>query len=486
MNTALLDKLLASPIAFHRIFATISGGVAEGLFLSQAYYWSLRTTIDGEWFYKTQQEWCEETALNRREQETARKRLIKLGILEEKREGMPSQLYYRVNRSVLYDLIYSETGNPCGCKIVQSDNLDKTRLDKCTNKIVQSDIQSIYTEITSEITLPPTPQGERGCEKKFGFEIEEKKQMPSGQIHPIARMESRLTLGQTVRQQRHEYLEASAHPSLVFSAESTPWLEPNSTTETPIFHRPFIAWGAECIMKFSSTTLERAKGNFETKLINDPRKIAIEWRAYADTLVHTAVVVAARVNNGISVGQDELNNLAKHQRAFTGITPESTESIDPKIIDVARSIQQTPLIESVATVTDDIWDKVKSQPDEYETASTTSPEGAENPQMYKHSVDQDARTYFEKIDQEKKQSQTPSSAIKLHDGSALIAQQIRNFAKCKSMPRASDQDKKDQTRLSHWNNLLATGLPSVMADAERQALKAGYIIVDGQVVEPEF
>ena len=91
-TTDLLDR----PIAFHRCFVTITGTVTAALMLSQAVYWSKRTKEDG-WFYKTQEEWTEETGLTRGEQDEARKRLKSYGYLDEKRQGMPARLHYRVN-----------------------------------------------------------------------------------------------------------------------------------------------------------------------------------------------------------------------------------------------------------------------------------------------------------------------------------------------------------------------------------------------------
>jgi hypothetical protein len=100
-----IKTLLDRPIAFHRAFVTLTGSVTAALMLSQAVYWSRRVAEgrDG-WFYKTQDEWQEETGLSRSEQETARKKLKKY--LHCERRGMPAQLYYRVNEDALYaDLI---------------------------------------------------------------------------------------------------------------------------------------------------------------------------------------------------------------------------------------------------------------------------------------------------------------------------------------------------------------------------------------------
>lgn len=96
MNWVELTTILSRPIAFHRIFVTIGGGACAGLFLSQAFYWTDRTKDPDGWFYKTQAEWEEETGLTRYEQETVRKQLVKRGLLETKKEGIPCKLYYRI------------------------------------------------------------------------------------------------------------------------------------------------------------------------------------------------------------------------------------------------------------------------------------------------------------------------------------------------------------------------------------------------------
>ena len=99
---AFIDEIADKPIAFHRIFATICGSATSGLFLSQLWYWSKRSTLGG-WIYKSQKEWQEETGLCRYEQESARKTLIKLGILNEKKVGVPCKLYYFINKSKVLD-----------------------------------------------------------------------------------------------------------------------------------------------------------------------------------------------------------------------------------------------------------------------------------------------------------------------------------------------------------------------------------------------
>jgi hypothetical protein len=88
-------------IAFNPFYARISG-VKAGLLLSQAMYWQENVGVD-KWFYKTQQEWQSETCLTRTEQESARKTLRRLGLLEEKVAGMPAKIHFRVNLTSLAD-----------------------------------------------------------------------------------------------------------------------------------------------------------------------------------------------------------------------------------------------------------------------------------------------------------------------------------------------------------------------------------------------
>jgi DnaD/phage-associated family protein len=92
-------KLLDRPIAFHRVFVTLTGGVTSALMLSQAWYWSQRTTDPSGWFYKSAKEWQEETGLSVQEQRTARKRLGQFEWWQEekrKAHGAPT-IHYRLN-----------------------------------------------------------------------------------------------------------------------------------------------------------------------------------------------------------------------------------------------------------------------------------------------------------------------------------------------------------------------------------------------------
>jgi hypothetical protein len=97
--------ILGSPIAYYTAFAKVLGGVEAGILTSQFFYWYGKGHHPEGWIYKTQAEIEDETGLSRRNQETARKKLRELGVLEEQYTGMPAKLFYRLNLDKLFELM---------------------------------------------------------------------------------------------------------------------------------------------------------------------------------------------------------------------------------------------------------------------------------------------------------------------------------------------------------------------------------------------
>lgn len=87
------------PIAFNRDFVRFGIGVKGALMLSQAIYWAKRTKDPDGWFYKSSDEWEEETGLTYEEQKTARKNMGNFLICELR--GLPARNYYKVNEEAL-------------------------------------------------------------------------------------------------------------------------------------------------------------------------------------------------------------------------------------------------------------------------------------------------------------------------------------------------------------------------------------------------
>ena len=98
---------LDRPIAFHRCLVDIAGSVTAALMLSQALYWQKRAKNADGWWWKTIEDWTEETGLSRREQENARRRLRNASLLAEDLRGIPAKLYFQVDLGTVYQRLQS-------------------------------------------------------------------------------------------------------------------------------------------------------------------------------------------------------------------------------------------------------------------------------------------------------------------------------------------------------------------------------------------
>lgn len=101
-------ELLDRPIAYHRIFVDLTGSVKAAVLLSQALYWQKRARQADGWWYKTAEEWQEETGLSKREQDTARKECAKY--LQTDLRGVPATLYWKVNEEDLTKALIQFSG----------------------------------------------------------------------------------------------------------------------------------------------------------------------------------------------------------------------------------------------------------------------------------------------------------------------------------------------------------------------------------------
>lgn len=129
-------QILAPPIAFHRCLVPIAGSVNGALMLSQALFWTPRTKDPDGWFYKSQKDWEDETALSRSEQEIARKLLRATGFWEERLRGVPATLYFRVDCEILQTRLLNFSIQVCrkpANKIAESSELSH-RLPETTTK----------------------------------------------------------------------------------------------------------------------------------------------------------------------------------------------------------------------------------------------------------------------------------------------------------------------------------------------------------------
>ncbi|MEE1869056.1 hypothetical protein [Pseudomonas auratipiscis] len=143
-----LQELLDRPIAFQRAFVSLGVGITGALMLSQAIYWSNRTDNAEGWFYKTMEEWEAETGMTRSEQESARKKLIKVGALQEMKKGVPCRLFYRVNIAAIHANLSAD--------FPQSSLQDSRKQGRKKSASKAAEIPQAITETTAEITPETT------------------------------------------------------------------------------------------------------------------------------------------------------------------------------------------------------------------------------------------------------------------------------------------------------------------------------------------
>ena len=137
-----LTQLLDRPIAYHRCFVTITGSVKAAIMLSQAMYWQARAKQKNGYWYKSAEEWEEETGLTRHEQQTARKDCEKF-LLSDLR-GVPATLFWKVDEVALQAALFSENSETSFTESVKLDLRNQSNINKNTETT---------TEITQDIDI---------------------------------------------------------------------------------------------------------------------------------------------------------------------------------------------------------------------------------------------------------------------------------------------------------------------------------------------
>jgi hypothetical protein len=85
--------------------ARIVGGATIGLFLSQLLFLSDKGANPDGWVYKSESEMGQETGLSKREQQTARRKLLALGVIAIMRGGWKNTYHFKVLWEKLYQVI---------------------------------------------------------------------------------------------------------------------------------------------------------------------------------------------------------------------------------------------------------------------------------------------------------------------------------------------------------------------------------------------
>ena len=154
------------PVAYYPGLVKHFGSVNAVLFFCQIFYWKDKSYSELG-VYKSSDDITEETGLTYREQQSARKKLKELGILEETEKRLEHRIYFRINLEKLNETLtqvvdftpndksaFRETTKAhSGKRQKRIPGNDKSAFRETTKA------HSDHTEITSEITSEITPKG---------------------------------------------------------------------------------------------------------------------------------------------------------------------------------------------------------------------------------------------------------------------------------------------------------------------------------------
>jgi hypothetical protein len=116
--------------------ARMVGGATIGLFLSQLLFLSDKGANPDGWVYKSEAEMTQETNLSKREQQTARRKLLALGVIAIMRGGWKNTYHFKVIWEKLYQVI-------AGIQRPQNVSTEKTER---TQTVSTEPIQNVGTE----------------------------------------------------------------------------------------------------------------------------------------------------------------------------------------------------------------------------------------------------------------------------------------------------------------------------------------------------
>ncbi len=147
---AIIRLLMDRPVAYRPDLARILGGVKCAVFMCQMLYWTGKGKRADGFIWKTRAELEIETGLTRHEQDGARKKLKALGVMEEKRAGIPAKMHYRVNLEVLENLISA-----------YYDKQDCQKVANCSAENQQTNSESTRESTTPHGADTPAPPAEK-------------------------------------------------------------------------------------------------------------------------------------------------------------------------------------------------------------------------------------------------------------------------------------------------------------------------------------
>jgi hypothetical protein len=130
------DMLPNRVVGYSPDLARMVGGATIGLFLSQLLFLSDKGNNPDGWIYKSEAEMGKETGLSKREQQTARRKLLALGVIAIMRGGWKNTYHFKVIWEKLYQVI-------AGIKRPQTATTEKV---ETVQNVPTEPVQNVSTE----------------------------------------------------------------------------------------------------------------------------------------------------------------------------------------------------------------------------------------------------------------------------------------------------------------------------------------------------
>lgn len=151
MSHYLTLKGVGHPVAYFPKLGSYLDSVTAGVFLCQMIYWHDKATSELG-VYKSSEEITNETGLTYREQATARKKLVALGLIEEKNKRLEHRIYFLFKPDVFDDWLSGCLGIEIGerRKRISGSAESASRRTTKTQFVIQENTQENTTDINSE------------------------------------------------------------------------------------------------------------------------------------------------------------------------------------------------------------------------------------------------------------------------------------------------------------------------------------------------
>jgi hypothetical protein len=160
------DMLPNRVVGYSPDLARLVGGATIGLFLSQLLYLSDKGHNPEGWVYKSEAEMGKETGLTKREQQTARRKLLALGVIAIMRGGWKNTYHFKVIWEKLYQVIAgSQQSQNVSTKKVEQQQTVATEPVQTVPTQPPECLQNVSTERLQNVATPDRHR-ENSREKK--------------------------------------------------------------------------------------------------------------------------------------------------------------------------------------------------------------------------------------------------------------------------------------------------------------------------------